>query len=928
LPLVSERWAILRLESLTPLTVVEYRDHRGGLPRLSGGPPGLAPVLPDAMGLAALLAELGQGRSPRTGRPPVFLDAHPSLAALDLDGFFSPALSGQPSARLTGAEWLPRSPFTLPLRVVAVGEEADGWVAELLEQSWFQGEEVRRHGLDLHVAPRDVEPLIHAVRPHVVVTGDPTAALGVASALPEPHRPRLILWIDPTLASPAPAAPPADVAGVALLRVGAAEPILVGRIVTTVFTEFAHDLPLHEIADNARGVTPGSIRLTADPFSLQSLRLSEALQQLRREGRRWEMLLPAPPPGMAQPWIAQSREAVTFLGESHGFAPMARTRAALDTARAGFEVARVQALATRQAIREMRVRPPVRAVQVALERLETSPYLEAMEPSSSLAAGTAYQVRVHVGMRLPDSLVETDTPIEPLLGPADDEAGHRLEVAIQGKDFQILSERTVPLFLPREGNSEPAYFEVRAPERPGPAELRICVYHRNHLIQSFRLDALVEPSEQPHANETVLRVRLELSRAENFVDLDELGPRTLSIGLNRAARGGTHDFILKGTGGSDELSLPATTFQQSADELRRVLERAARDPLNPALMRDYPTLAAGAPVTPDVAAIVRELAEWGHALYDAFFDRAARPGGPLRPHLVALRSSGRERIQVIRFEYADAFPWPLLHDWDLPADPAADVCLGWQPDATGAVVRCGHASGAGLYCVRGFWGVRHRVEELIQERGGSVTAVSPPAQGPPVRLVADAGLPESASLAGDLAADLGADLATGPVQAATLLDLLFQKPDERPALLILLGHHDRQVRPGGRGVSRIQIDSPLGWLSETDVRGRAQNEPAAWSQPRSAILLMACSSANTGIETLTDFVTAWTVSGASAIVGTECVIGSKLAAAFARSFARLAWKTKVSLGEAMADIRADLLAHGNPLAFLFHAIGDVDLVLQ
>jgi hypothetical protein len=198
-----------------------------------------------------------------------------------------------------------------------------------------------------------------------------------------------------------------------------------------------------------------------------------------------------------------------------------------------------------------------------------------------------------------------------------------------------------------------------------------------------------------------------------------------------------------------------------------------------------------------------------------------------------------------------------------------------------------------------------------------------------VRLVADAALVESATLGADLAADLGAtNVATGPVQTASLLDLLFQAPDQRPALLILLGHHERQLRAPLPDVSRIRIDSAPQWLTDEDVSVQAQKKPAAWDQPRAVVLLAACSSATTGIDALTDFVTAWTVSGASGIVGTECIVGSKLAATFSRRFAEGMWKHKRPLGQVMTTIRANLLAEGNPLAFLFHAVGDIDLVLH
>jgi hypothetical protein len=150
---------------------------------------------------------------------------------------------------------------------------------------------------------------------------------------------------------------------------------------------------------------------------------------------------------------------------------------------------------------------------------------------------------------------------------------------------------------------------------------------------------------------------------------------------------------------------------------------------------------------------------------------------------------------------------------------------------------------------------------------------------------------------------------------ATLLDLLFDKPSERPSLLILLGHHERQPRPAGEPLSRFRVDATPTWLSEDDVRARAQEQTDAWSQPRSLVLMMACDSAATGLTTLTNFVTAWTVSGAGAIVGTDAVVGSRLAADFARRFSQRVWKDRnLALPTA---IRGELLAEGNPLAFLF-----------
>jgi hypothetical protein len=486
----------------------------------------------------------------------------------------------------------------------------------------------------------------------------------------------------------------------------------------------------------------------------------------------------------------------------------------------------------------------------------------------------------------------------------------------------------VKLRLPLTGNSAPVYFEVRTPALVGRKELRLCIYHHNYLVQSLLLQALVETDETlyPSQNFQVTTVEVETVQAPGFAGLDKLGERAFSLAVN-ANGGKTHDFVLKSDGQAHELSLPATTFQNAHDEIRKQLEAAARDPKTPNLPLNYPKIKRGSPTPSDVAAWLRTFATWGHKLYDAFFDRVAQPGSALRPYIVALQNESAARIQVFRFTYEDAFLWPLLYDWDLPTNAAAPVCLGWTLDSQGKAVACAHQPTSGVYCVRGFWGVRHRIEELLP--GTPTKNVNPPAGDKPVRLIADSALPETGPLTKDLRIDLGdAVVGAGPVQPAPLLDVLFKTTSGRPALLILLGHHERQLLPGGLGQSRIKIDPAPEWLSEADIRSRAQKEDAAWSQPRSVILMMACASGTTGAETLTDFTTAWNACGASAIVGTQCVLGSQLAAEFARAFAHKLWKDKSDLGDAMAEIRAELLADGNPLAFLFHAVGDIDLVLQ
>jgi len=660
MPLISRHWAVLRLRSIAPLTIVEYEDSETAAPRVLSAFGLPFPALPALGWMKAALADLSNRFSPRMGSPPVFLDANEELEALQLEEFFSPATSPLWTSRLSRAQWLSRRELTLPLRIVAAGPGADSWFDQVRSEKWAQDESVLGFVLRLDATEHDARPLLHAIQPHIVVTTEPDDVFAVAAAMAEETRPRLVVWWDETFATDAPIAPPTDVSGVALLRM-IGTPGQLGILLRNLLLDFTHDLPLH---DTAQGLAPLClrVRLTADPCSVQSLRLRTALRSIRREAQHWETLFrDLAPDSHLRNWINQTRQVQDFLHEGDAFVPISQLRAEMDAA-----------VASATAIIQKPIAPQTqeRAAHVALERLDTDPYLAAVEPTRSLMTDSSYQVRLHIGSPLPDSLVESPVPIDANLGPPDDEEGYNLEVAIQGKEFVVESDRVVKLRLPLTGNSAPVYFEVRTPALVGTKELRLCIYHHNYLVQSLLLQALVETDETWHPNLRVTTVKVETVQAPGFAGLDKLGERAFSLAVN-ASGGKTHDFVLKSDGQAHELSLPATTFQVAHDEIRKQLEAAARDPKTPALPLNYPKIERGSPTPPNVAVWLRAFATWGHKLYDAFFDRVAQPGSALRPYIVALQNESAARIQVFRLTYEDAFLWPLLYDWDLPANPAA-----------------------------------------------------------------------------------------------------------------------------------------------------------------------------------------------------------------------------------------------------------------
>lgn len=561
-----------------------------------------------------------------------------------------------------------------------------------------------------------------------------------------------------------------------------------------------------------------------------------------------------------------------------------------------------------------------RAVDIGVQRLDTRPTLQALDTRTSLEAGRKYEIRVHVGNPLPDSIVVGERPpVVPLLPHPKDARGHLLEVAVQGKNFQVLSKATLPLRLPVFAGSAPIYFTVQAPVKAGKASLRVHLYYRNHLVQTYLLDALVTEREKTHSR-NVVSASIVYSRLRRLTDVERVRERSLSIGVN-SSNAATHEVIVKGTGVSGEVTLFPTTFNTEVGKFQTTLAGAMRDARNPRGSRIYPTIERGDNPPTSVSKLLREFADQGRNLYDAFFLKVAQESPALRKQLVKLQDSTASRIQVVRFDENFVFPWTLLYDFLLPdsqqATGPSDFCLGYVRDTSGKPMPCGHTATARKYCINGFWSVRHYVEELIGKGDDLDDAIPKPAAGA-IRIVANASIGPVAQMKQGLSNLAGAQVVSGPEDETQLLDLLWQQPPQRPSVLVVLGHME--------AAGRVEIVPSKHWLTMKGLIERGTRSAEAWSQPRPIVLLMACESVQSSVEVFNSFVSALHAAGAAAIVGTEAVVAGSLAAECAEHVTREMWGGS-SLGEAMTGFRRKTLERGNPLAFVFHAIGNVDLKL-
>lgn len=565
---------------------------------------------------------------------------------------------------------------------------------------------------------------------------------------------------------------------------------------------------------------------------------------------------------------------------------------------------------------------------------EADPNVEIAELHMSLLRDDASGDPIPDGTALaPDTVYRLRFQIPPgnILGRLRDRAfgAPMLDVALQGKDFEVVRVPVVRS-VSRLPSLDSIEFRVRTPKEPATAQLRLLIYYHNHLVQSFLLTADIRGYETSDASGGFWEPKREFSSIDDLRSgsVKQLQPRLVSLALN-SGRTGTHQLFLKGEGVEGDVPLDPGTFDEAVAEMRKELDKATRDPQDKNKSRIYTPVTTGQPLSPSVQDTIRSLSQRGLALYNALFDRISVDPDPeselgkLRSALVAIQGKSDQRVQVARLDFNYVFPWAALYDYDIPTDKArAPVCLGYSSDGG----ECGHKCDCDVYCVRGFWGVRHQIEECLDHLSPGFPIAQPPGVAP-VRILADRTMRSSTDLETNLKSDLGPNkIEYGPVNETEIVELLWKEPPYRPAVLIVLGHMQEADE---RILLKDANQNPtVGFFSRPTLAKRNRKSKVAWGQPRPIVLLMACESGATSIKTVNNFVTALNTAGASAIVGTESIIDSNFAADCARDITTALLKNNKSLGEAITEFRRKSLQKGLPLAFVFNAIGNVDLKIQ
>jgi hypothetical protein len=566
--------------------------------------------------------------------------------------------------------------------------------------------------------------------------------------------------------------------------------------------------------------------------------------------------------------------------------------------------------------------PPERRADIALYR--TGPDdSRSVRKNSCLRKGARYRLRVLIGKPQEGSLMTTPPPaIDRLLPPP---RGDRYELAVMvnGEDFTVLDVSTARLSLPLHGASAPVDFGIAAPERVGPARLYVAIAYQGNVLQSFVLHAQIDAAETSRAGETLLYVELLFSNTARFGNLDALRERALSIGVGDPRPGDTTPLRLAGGTSSVSIRLAELMTASQTAEYRRILEEATLDAGKGPRFLAYPS--EQNPQRPGAEEILRKLAILGGNLYRGFYLQA----DAVQPALDALTGSEDRTIQIVRYQATQTFPWAALYDFPEPEEVVgrpAPVCLGYGPRThpDKEPPRCACPS-PDLWCARGFWGIRHRIEELIGTSSleDAVLTVERSADMAPVGLalgtrdrpVEDMRAKVNQLVAPEAAVDFDLE--------KNLLESLWRS--DRPALLVVLGHMAIADAAGEPRGPRLILHPGKAWLQDRKVID-FRRAHGRWSQPRSLVMVLACAAGATEPATVTDFMLAFHNAGAGAVIGTECTVFSGLLSRFAAEVTGSLLEG-ASLGAALTGFRRRLLSERNPLGFVFNALGNADLTL-
>lgn len=555
-----------------------------------------------------------------------------------------------------------------------------------------------------------------------------------------------------------------------------------------------------------------------------------------------------------------------------------------------------------------RKRAAARPVEAQVEpRKKAAPrYLQAQLHSlagpiqGALRPGKPYTAAIRVG--LPDAAWKRVAKPFPAPEEPPEPKGHRLTVIFW--EPRVCPEPEVKtLWLPREGNSDPVELSFEAPGDVESIAARVTVLHANRVLQTGLLKAPVgTKGKWTFGLDATPRTRLEGLAARTSFDA--------ALVLNHDAKG-TSQVTVATDGKAVVLPFDDENIRRLTELLGELISAIADDP------ERYEGIES-----PGSLELLRSLAQVGAAVHDHFLKR--------RPGLKSLDQA--RRIHITSARTGSFLPAELFYRFRPPAKTARLCPHAVKALKTGDCSTDCPSDKRKTVCPLGFWGLSKVIERhayhpddpdsegfaLRREPTGkqNLLAISG------ASLLAASG--KASLFRNDAVTRLHGRLKKRGTAALATTWEEWEKHvrKDRPRLLVLLPHHDRDER----GLEFLEI-------GEDDRIGTAE----IWHEmvrrlpngPYPVVLLMGCETNLTRIS-FDNPVSRFQDHGAAVVVSTIATIlgrhASPATGALVQLLDRMA-DGKHTFGDVMLRLRQKLVATSTPMALGLTSYGDADWVL-
>jgi hypothetical protein len=564
--------------------------------------------------------------------------------------------------------------------------------------------------------------------------------------------------------------------------------------------------------------------------------------------------------------------------------------------------------------------------------------------SGALAASTDHLVRVSIGPLEDDALPGTDDPLDLTGVPYGEEldvvlwadAALRVPGAATSGSLVTGPERPLLVGRPADPAATPArlWFRIRTPAEPGRHTVRVCVYHRNVLLQARQLTV---PTGRQRARAHLLVSTYDAVSSAPAAVSAQLAPRRLSIHVNDSADG-SHDLWLRGQDGTTRYEggghFDGAGVAALIGGIRGGLRKASwgrTDPWRRGEVYGYRTAGTGFGESHEkLRADLLELARRGYGAWETVTSRLGSPAD--QQDLQDLMRAPGGVVEVApKLGSTVVPPAACLYDLDFDAEaevaalrlcPVADQALRDRADLAATAcftAGCAHAGGT-VVCPSGFWGLRHDITVPLSlgSAAGRTPRLPVGPGGPPAALIGT--VPDKVVRGVRVhAQEVGTRFAAHDHVTGRTAWFARARQPGRYAVLYFLCHGEE------RDTGSVIVLDALGLPGI--ARSSLKSERVALEH-HPLVVLNACETGALEPDKAISLVEGFAYRGAAGVIGTEITVFTSLAYAFATTFFDLfAAAAPRPLGSAVRATRLELLRRGNPLGLAYVAYGLADAAL-